>query len=183
MIDQWTAHGYDDTEKVRSLVDLFFVSVLLDAGAGDHWRFREEKTGKVYNRSEGIAVASLYMFLDALFAIKDFTRKDIVHGKLDLRVYSQTLNSQVEPGSALHNITVEELSRGFQIDGRNTLIGVTARAEIMQRLGSSLRNLPDIFGPEGRPGKLVGKRHHLIMPIEYYLTWRRLPALSQKRNY
>lgn len=66
---------------MRSLVDLFFVSVLLDAGAGDHWRFREEKSGQVYNRSEGIAVASLYMFLDGVFANKDSARKDVVHGR------------------------------------------------------------------------------------------------------
>lgn len=60
-------------------------------------------------------------------------------------------------GEALQNINVEELSRGFQVDGSNPLVGVKARAEIIQRLGASLQNLPDIFGPEGRPGRLVGK--------------------------
>ena len=81
LISRWETQGYDDAEKVRSLLDLFFVSVLLDAGAGDHWRFREESSGQVYNRSEGIAVASLYMFLDGVFANKDSPRKDVVHGK------------------------------------------------------------------------------------------------------
>jgi hypothetical protein len=50
------------------LVDLFFVSVLLDAGAGDHWRFTEPETGSIYERSEGIAVASLYMFKAGVFS-------------------------------------------------------------------------------------------------------------------
>lgn len=55
-------------ELTRRLVDLFFVSVLLDAGAGDTWRFVEPGSGQVYNRSEGIAVASLYMFTSGEFS-------------------------------------------------------------------------------------------------------------------
>jgi hypothetical protein len=72
---------------VRSLVDLFFVSVLLDAGAGDRWKFTEPGTGDVYTRSEGIAVASLYMFLEGDFAsdgreggAKGTVREDVVDG-------------------------------------------------------------------------------------------------------
>lgn len=66
---------------MRGLVDLFFVSVLLDAGAGDHWKFEEPKTNQVYNRSEGIAVASLHMFLSGDFSNTGAARKDIVHGE------------------------------------------------------------------------------------------------------
>lgn len=40
------------------------MSVLLDAGAGDHWKYVEPGTEQSYERSEGIAVASLYMFLE-----------------------------------------------------------------------------------------------------------------------
>ena len=43
------------------------MSVLLDAGAGDHWRYTESGTKNVYERSEGIAVASLHMFTSLLF--------------------------------------------------------------------------------------------------------------------
>lgn len=62
MIDDWKSTGTDDLELTRRLIDLFFVSVLLDAGAGDYWRFVEPGTNQKYERSEGIAVASLYMF-------------------------------------------------------------------------------------------------------------------------
>ena len=85
LIERWDASGYDDKEKVRSLLDLFFVSVLLDAGAGDTWRYVEKETGAMFNRSEGIAVASLYMFLNGDFANKDSERKDVVHGTCCLR--------------------------------------------------------------------------------------------------
>jgi hypothetical protein len=68
LTSQWKAQKCDDTEITRRLIDLFFVSVLLDAGAGDHWRYVEPGTEQVYERSEGIAVASLYMFKSLAFS-------------------------------------------------------------------------------------------------------------------
>lgn len=50
------------------MIDLFVVSVLLDAGAGDKWKYKEPNSGETYTRSEGIAVASLYMFLAGEFS-------------------------------------------------------------------------------------------------------------------
>lgn len=44
------------------MIDLFLVSVLLDAGAGTKWSYKSTDNGRVYRRSEGIAVASLEMF-------------------------------------------------------------------------------------------------------------------------
>ncbi|KAK8041586.1 hypothetical protein PG994_014593 [Apiospora phragmitis] len=52
----------DMTEKCRRLIDLFMVSVLLDAGAGTSWSFKSAENGRVYRRSEGLAIASLEMF-------------------------------------------------------------------------------------------------------------------------
>lgn len=59
-------------------------------------------------------------------------------------------------GDALRNINVDILSRGLQVDDANPMIGVAARADILRKLGESLVNLKDIFGPTGRPGNLVG---------------------------
>jgi hypothetical protein len=59
-------------------------------------------------------------------------------------------------GAALKSITVETLYKGFQIDEENPLVGAEARVEILQRLGQSLLDNQDIFGPSGRPGLLVG---------------------------
>ncbi|RAK95635.1 URC4/urg3 family protein [Aspergillus ibericus CBS 121593] len=155
LIERWDASGYDDKEKVRSLLDLFFVSVLLDAGAGDTWKFREPETGAVFNRSEGIAVASLYMFLNGDFANKGSERKDVVHGE------------------ALRTLGVDILCRGFQVDESNPLVGAAARVEILQRLGESLTKLSDIFGPSGRPGHIAD---YLLATsngkdLDYSLLW------------
>lgn len=43
------------------------MSVLLDAGAGNAWKFTT-KQGKRYGRSEGLAVASLDMFEKGMFS-------------------------------------------------------------------------------------------------------------------
>ncbi|KAG5459634.1 MAG: hypothetical protein BJ554DRAFT_8419, partial [Olpidium bornovanus] len=56
------------TERARRVFDLFVVSVLLDAGAGSAWRYRDPGTGETYARSEGLAVASLEMFRSGLFS-------------------------------------------------------------------------------------------------------------------
>ena len=58
----------DNNEKTRRLLDLFVVSVLLDAGAGTKWQYKSKENGKIYRRSEGLAVASLEMFRTGIFS-------------------------------------------------------------------------------------------------------------------
>lgn len=57
----------DQTEKCRRLIDLFMISVLLDAGAGTSWTFKSAENGRMYRRSEGLAIASLEMFKTVSF--------------------------------------------------------------------------------------------------------------------
>ena len=49
-------------------MDLAVVSVLLDAGAGPAWSYREPGTGETYARSEGLGVASFHMFANGAFS-------------------------------------------------------------------------------------------------------------------
>ena len=55
-------------ETTRRLIDLFLVSVLLDAGAGNSWAFKEEESGLSFSRSEGLGVASIAMFEQGFFS-------------------------------------------------------------------------------------------------------------------
>lgn len=55
-------------ETTKSLLDLFLVSVLLDAGAGPKWSYKEKDTDLTYARSEGLAIAGLDMFKSGLFS-------------------------------------------------------------------------------------------------------------------
>ena len=91
-------------------VDLATVSVLLDAGAGNAWRYHDSKTGHFFTRSEGLAVASLDMFAAGLFS------SDPAH---PLRV----------DHAALARIDAATLARHFQVDGENPLVGLEQRRE------------------------------------------------------
>jgi hypothetical protein len=82
MTNEWRKSGCDDVELTRRLIDLFFVSVLLDAGAGDHWKYVEPERDGTYERSEGIAVASLYMFKGLAFTTTKDETTPIVDGTL-----------------------------------------------------------------------------------------------------
>lgn len=137
MIDEWKSNGTDDLEITRRLIDLFFVSVLLDAGAGDYWRFFEAEDGKNYERSEGIALASLHMFKSLAFT-------DSVPGS------APSVNS-----NGLKNMTNEKLISGFQVSDENPMLGMDSRATLLRSLGKSLHEHPAAFGDEGRPGNLV----------------------------
>ena len=55
-------------ERAIAAADLAVVSVLLDAGAGEAWRYQEPGTSCVLARSEGLAVASLHMFHEGAFS-------------------------------------------------------------------------------------------------------------------
>ncbi|KAL4890673.1 hypothetical protein BDV59DRAFT_89412 [Aspergillus ambiguus] len=159
LLDTWKKDGYDVKEQARSLIDLFFVSVLLDAGAGDTWRYKEPDTEEVYTRSEGIAVASLHMYLDGMFADQASLRKDIVHGQ------------------GLQALSLETLSAGFQAGKGNNLLGLSARGDILRRLGESLLSLPQFFGPSGRPGLLVD---YILENSEGSLDYSLLWSILQK---
>jgi hypothetical protein len=65
LIDEWRAEEIDEIDITRRVVDVIVISVLLDAGAGDHWVFTEN--GVAIGRSEGLAVASLSAFNAGVF--------------------------------------------------------------------------------------------------------------------
>ncbi|WYZ40893.1 hypothetical protein EsH8_IV_001234 [Colletotrichum jinshuiense] len=135
IVEEWKKEGCDKTETTRRLVDLFFVSVLLDAGAGDDWRYTEPGTDQVYERSEGIAVASLHMFKSLAFNASGSI--PVVHGE------------------KMEKLETSALAEGFQVSDSNPMLGVDSRAGLLRSLGRSLLAHPDVFGPEGRPGNLV----------------------------
>lgn len=140
--DRWAALAArtrwpDTAARARAAFDLAIVSVLLDAGAGPVWRYREAETGETYARSEGLAIASLRMFEAGLFSAKadDPLRAD---------------------ARRLRSLTGRDLAAGFKADEQNALVGLEGRASLLYGLGTVAAGKPDIFaradGP--RPGGL-----------------------------
>jgi hypothetical protein len=130
--DRWaglaaTMAGLPREERARRRFDLAIVSVLLDAGAGPGWSFREPGSDETYARSEGLAVASFHMFARGAFSrdAKDPARVD---------------------AERLASITAADVAMGFQVRAHNPLLGLEGRAALLQQLGTSgLARPGDLF--------------------------------------
>ena len=141
--DRWAAVADRDrlarsrAPRARAEFDLAIVSVLLDAGAGPPWRYRDPVTGAAIGRSEGLALASLAMFARGAFSADPPTRC----GSMPTRCA---------------NFDVADLARGFQVSDDNPLVGLDGRADLLRRLGRLVAAKPEIFGSNDtpRPGGL-----------------------------
>jgi hypothetical protein len=120
--DRWAAlarrlAGLPKEEIARRRMDLAVVSVLLDAGAGPAWSYREPGTGETYARSEGLGIASFHMFANGAFS---------GDAKGDpLRVDARRLAA----------LTPMDIAMGFQVKAHNPLTGLEGRAELLRKLG------------------------------------------------
>jgi hypothetical protein len=124
-------------EQVWAKWDLAIVSVLLDAGAGATWRYREPETGLEFSRSEGLAVASLHLFCAGLFS-------------------SDPVHPLQADAIGLQSLTVDRLGQGLQVSPENPIIGLPGRVKLLQRLGQVLQQQPQVFGAKNpRPGYLL----------------------------
>ena len=127
----------DPLEWARIQFDLAITSVLLDAGAGASWQFSEPGTDEVYQRSEGLAIASFYAFTAGTMSSDA----------------QQPLQADAQ---GLQQFTPDRLAAAFQVSDRNPLVGLEGRAGLLQTLGRSLHRYPHLFGQEHpRLGNLV----------------------------
>lgn len=110
--------------------------MLLDAGAGNDWSYRSKETGKAYNRSEGLAVASLEMFKAGIFS-------------------SDPAQPHQVDAQALQKLTAETLARNMQVSTTNPMSGLDGRANLLIRLGSALLSNTSMFGSSARPGNMI----------------------------
>lgn len=140
--DRWAAiaatAGFPDAAaRARAEFDLAIVSVFLDAGAGPQWRYTDGASGKRIGRSEGLALASLNMFMRGAFSA-DPSRP--------LRV----------DAAVLAHLSADQLAHGFQVTPDNPLVGLDGRAALLRRLGALIADSPGVFArnDSARPGGL-----------------------------
>jgi len=126
---------HDPFEGARMRIDLAVVSVLLDAGAGGAWRFRDPAGGPPLGRSEGLAVASLRAFESGLFS------SDPAY---PLRV----------DAAGLARLDAGRLAQAFQVGAGNPLVGLDGRLALLHRLAEAMASQPRWFTPAARPGGL-----------------------------
>ena len=133
-VDRWRAPGTafaDPMERARARFDLAIVSVLLDAGAGPRWRYREAATGLELARSEGLAIASFRMIEAGGFGAP--WRAD---------------------AASLAALDIATVGRFFQVSDANPLVGLDGRVALMRRLGETIAANPRVFGAPARVGHL-----------------------------
>lgn len=129
------AFGADQSETARARIDLAIVSVLLDAGAGAEWRYREAETDQVFARSEGLGVASFRAMQAGLFS-------------------SDPAQPWRADATALAALSPEALAAAMQHSDGNALAGFSGRVDLLRRLGEVARHNPPIFGRPARLGNL-----------------------------
>ena len=138
-VDRWAALADtlpDDPAAVaRARIDLAITSVLLDAGAGDAWRYREPGFAAPLARSEGLAVASLRMFAAGAFSA----------------LPGEPLRADA---AALLDLDRRRLDEAFQVRADNPLVGAAGRVALLEALGRALAAHPELFGDPPRAGHL-----------------------------
>lgn len=120
-------------EQAKAKFDLVIPSVLLDAGAGDRWKYHEAATQQIWTRSEGLAIASFDAFCQGAFSKHPYQAD----------------------ATALKQITPEQIGAFFQVSSENPLVGLEGRSALLQKLGQTIEQSPDLFGDVPRPGNLV----------------------------
>jgi hypothetical protein len=140
---------YSAADRLRAQIDLTVVSVLLDAGAGAQWRYREPGTIDDYARSEGLGVATFRAFMGGAWSASP--------GE-PLRV----------DAAALTDIDAATLAQWLQASESNPLVGLEERAALLRRLADVLETRPDRFGLTARPSALFDRMlggHSIAAPV------------------
>jgi hypothetical protein len=127
----------DSRERARQEIDLAVTAVLLDAGSGPDWQYQEAATGWQGGRSEGLGVAAFHCFADGLFGMSNGLPQ--------------------ADAEALKRVTTTSISKAFQVSADNPLVGVEGRTALLVRLAQALSERADLFGAEGRPGRMFDR--------------------------
>ncbi|CAO3655182.1 unnamed protein product [Mucor fragilis] len=137
--DRWQEQDVDPVEQARRLIDLVIVSVLVDAGAGQAWKYKATN-GELAGRSEGLALASFDMFLEGYFS-----SSKQVPDRVDVE--------------GLDAITLQRMTDGFQVTDENPMVGLEGRSNLLKRLAKAVKDQPTYFpsinDEPQRPGNLI----------------------------
>ncbi len=127
----------DRAARARAEFDLAIVSVLLDAGAGATWRYRDAVTGESIGRSEGLPSQASTCLQPACSPAMRVRRSGPMQ-------------------TCWRNCRSASLTSAFQVSDANPLLGLDGRTDLLRRLGKLVAERADIFGLHDtpRPGGL-----------------------------
>jgi hypothetical protein len=155
-LNQKISHLSKEEQTVAKL-DLAIISVLLDAGAGDKWKYIDQAKNSI-SRSEGLAVASFEMFMQGSFSSDK---------EKPLQVDSEKLLG----------FSADDINIGFKVTEQTPLKGVEGRSQLLNLLGKSISNNKENFSKNNliRPGNLLyallEKYPDKKIPAQEYYQW------------
>jgi hypothetical protein len=146
-------------DQARAAFDLAITSVLLDAGAGPNWRYRDA-SGAVLGRSEGLGIASFRMFESGAMS--------------------------ADPGDPLRadglaRIDAKALAKAFQVTSDNPLVGLDGRAALLRKLGEAVGRpgaLFDAMATRAVDGKLPAPAILEVLLAALGPIWPSRPSLG-----
>lgn len=137
-ITRWRQRWADRADAARAAFDLAIISVLLDAGSGGKWLYREAGSGQSFASSEGLGVASFHLFASGALSARpsDPWRVD---------------------AEKLVRFTADDLATAFQASAANPLAGIEGRVALLNALGHACLAEPQVFArnDDPRPGGLA----------------------------
>ena len=154
--------GLAGAERARSAVELAIVSVLLDAGAGSEWRYRDELTGETIGRSEGLALATFDLYCRGVLSSDP----------------AQPLRADA---TALGRMDPTSFAQAFQLGDHNPLDGIGGRVRCLRALGRAVVTRPE-FARRADPSGGAARRLGLLFdhipdqrPRRPHTRWGPLP--------
>ena len=151
------AAGLRGAERARSAVELAVVSVLLDAGAGSSWRYRDELTGTVIGRSEGLAVATFDLYRGGTLS-------------------SDPAHPLCADAGGLGRIDRSSFEQAFQLGSHNPLNGVGGRIRCLHSLGRAVATRPEFARAAGPAHGADRRLGHLFDHVRDTATEGRILA-------
>ena len=121
----------NEFEREEDLLDMIVLSTILDAGAGDQWKYKSRLPNgeiRIKIRSEGIAQAVEDMYKNGIF------------GNCN--------------GDDLEKLSFDDMKRGFQISMDNPMNGLEGRMELLHRLGQQLKTC-NVFASNRSPSGII----------------------------
>jgi hypothetical protein len=146
--------------ELRRMVDLMVASVLMDAGAGNTYKFAPKDGGVPLGRSEGLAVGSLEMFEQGMFS-GDAAQPYRVDCASSIDSSTSQDTDVIVPALGLSKITPEQISIAMQVSPTNPMDGIEGRSGLLVRLGAVLTDpsnsayFTSTIDGTSRPGHIV----------------------------
>ena len=165
-----------DKEVTKRLIDLFLVSVLLDAGAGNVWSYTEPSSGQKFARSEGLGVASIHMFTGGLFS-GDPDQPYRVDGEPVVQD-NLAIANPILAAKGLAGVSTERIAAAFQVTESNPMVGLEGRTSLLMNLSKALASNSEFFGPDARPGNIIGEQifpdgFSIAPHVQNQISWRK----------